>query len=175
LALQLADRWEVSKLRIWKSQGRITEDGVLRVNINPQPHTYRMVSRALPWLDLEGKLALLLEFKVLFEGEMVDAKEEVIRAVTKIIKDEMKSIITDEIKPLVRQAIGEVFAEIASNAPKGTGGPRGKRGPNKRRHPDTGEQIPKEEYDKIMAAKDLEKNLVPLHKQAPPPELTEAK
>lgn len=112
--------WENERLRVWRSAGRLTPEGVLRVGTDPlAPYTQRDVAQLLPHLPALDRLAALIDLDGVVEANfMGNPEHEYIRTVVEKIADERVAKAlhgrdeTIQIRDLIRQEVGTIFSEM---------------------------------------------------------------
>lgn len=115
-----ATLWEKEKYQEWKKDGRIAEDGRLRVGLKPpEPYTQADLMRIWPHLNVFDRLAALIILDgVVEEGYMGRKEHENIRAVVEEIADDrltrrlQSSDTATIIKDLIRAEVAEIFGEV---------------------------------------------------------------
>lgn len=116
--------WENRRLRAWRKAGRITADGVLRVNPRPaKPYTLRDVRRIWPDLGAFDQLAVLVDLDgVVRRGFMASKEHENIRKVVEQIADERVGRKLQEsdtallLRDLIRAEVAVIFGEVLAQA-----------------------------------------------------------
>lgn len=111
-------RWELEMLKVWAQQGRLREDGTLRVSPDPTPpHTWAEVRAALPWLKTYDALAALIELNGVVEEEFMDAHKNIREVVEKIADERIELARSQDhddkpIREIIREEVGAVFGEL---------------------------------------------------------------
>lgn len=113
-----ARQWEKEQLETWKKQGRITEDGYLRVGSDPlRPYTLKDLMRIMPHLGVFDRLAALIDLDGVVEEGFMDAHENIKAVVKNIAADEVERVLaTDEAKAriadIVVEQVGSIFGSL---------------------------------------------------------------
>ena len=115
--------WENEQIRVWRSHGRITADGVLRVATEPlKPYTLKDMARIMPQLNAWDRVAALIDLDGVVErGYMAKTEHENIRAVVEHIADKRLALrLQDEdtnlvLRDIVRAEVAAIFGELRLN------------------------------------------------------------
>ncbi len=114
----LAGIWERERLQEWRSQGRITEDGFLRVGRQEvRPYTLQDLIRIWPHLAVFDRLAALIILDGVVEEGFMEAHENIKAVVKDIAADEVERILqTPEAKAriadIVVEQVGFIFGSL---------------------------------------------------------------
>lgn len=121
-----ATLWEKEQFQVWKQQGRITEDGFLRVGTQPvRPYTLPDIMRIMPHLGVFDRLAVLIDLDGEVEEGFMDAHENIKAVVKDIAADEVERVLqTDAAKAriadIVHEQIGVVFGTLRESLKGGS-------------------------------------------------------
>lgn len=119
--------WENNMLRWWRSHGRITTAGHLRIRTEPwEPYTLKKIQSVMPQLNEFDRLAVLVDLNgVVEEGYMASREHENIREVIHKIADErlirclQDDVATRRYREIVREEITSIFAELLAHEQQG--------------------------------------------------------
>lgn len=119
-AIVAAQAWEQEQLERWRQAGRLTAEGVLRVDARPlAPYRLPDVRRIMPHLGLYDQVAVLVELNgIIQEGDMADEDHENIRQVVKhISREECEHYLNtpegrDIVAEIATQAVSAVFGTL---------------------------------------------------------------
>lgn len=114
----VAGLWEKEKVKEWKEQGRIADDGRLRVVAGkPKPYTLEDVMRVMPHLSVFDRLAALIDLDGVVEEGFMDAHENIREVVATISREEVDRVLSsqegkDRVADMVYEQVGVVFGTL---------------------------------------------------------------
>ena len=99
--------WENDRLREWRNSGRLTQDGVLRVDPGPAPRwTLTKIKRAFPELSSWDRWSVLIASDGIFR------RDEMAKDPHQNIREVIEEIVDLRLKHRVREDLADVFGEV---------------------------------------------------------------